>query len=1004
MNHNDKTKAVMSGGYGRAQIIARGMRPIWLVGLFFFAVVFPFLVGRLVLSELKSEYLEARRADLVNRLDNELKLFANDIKLKNYLAANLEKAELACGLPGASKRNCLISQNSLADDVHVQMLSAIASATGARPMLFISSRNNRIEVFHNEKEFSYYPRPGKRAAATLMQEMLNRECLQREEIKSFKPLSAMQQRLLPSFVGAVSGSYFSPLEQKKTVEEGFLDKGQGEKIFSVKRFFFSLNREPVFSYFAVFSESSIPVSRVLEQARDNCRDQQLQRSFTLKKVRALPANRAESLADLQLFRPLNFEIFRAGSHQNRELLRILYKRGELQKSPYLLGFLSARVKSNALREIDFVTWFSLSGLIVIFFSMIFMHSLLQQQLPIEDIRKKLLAAFLIATFIPAGIFFYAWSGFIEHKISFDNRKNLEALENQLKMLELSFKSEDEFLRSDFNKTLERIEEVNRGSKEELEKLIIDEMLPHLCSIVFLRNDGLMIESYQKKKSLTILDSSSARLSREILIASIYNFFKLAGFLKPGFVEKIFNSPSGKKIQAIGSLLMPMDAENLSESEAVPFTISKDEGNFRFITYKITSAEMTGIPTISYLIIMEDLGTLIGELLIRLAQSNDLYHSISEIGSRNTVFIQTHDIEATRPDFSRVWPQKATLDENERQAVNAIAQGETDYSCFLDDVAGLTTLTVARRISGFPLVAVSTLKTDRSFSLVALYSALPLTIYFLIIISLFSTILARLFLSPIDSLLQAVEGLESGQERFIQNQFNNEIAEMTDEFNNLLRGMRERRTLGRFLSSEAIDTIEQESRELVTVKGKTAWRSVLFCHIKDFNRLVENLPPEKLIILLNCFFSEMEKCIVASGGQIDKYIGDAIMAVFAPADVNTSADLACGAAGRMISQLPSLNDRLAKLGLDAVQVGIGISTGNVITGRIGANESRQDYTVIGDKVNLAARLESLCHNLPDAAVLIDENTKQGSQFKTDFYREVKVKGKNEAEKVFMLRAI
>lgn len=1008
MKRQLKLETAKATGQERKRIIARGMRPARLIVLFFFAVVFPFLAGRLVLTELKSEYVDACRADFINRLDNELELFANDLKLKNFLKLNLEKAELACGLPGGNNHQILVAQNSIEEDIHAEMLAAIASTTGAQPMLFISSRDNgrNIEIFHNEREFAYYPKPGSRAAKTLMQEMVNRECVLRENMKAFKPLTSLQQKLLQSFVGAISGNYFSPLEQLEIIEEGFLDKGQGEKIFSIKRFFFSLDKECVFAYFAIFSESSLNLYKVLEQARRNCRDPYLQRSYVLKKAVSLPVNRFKKTSELQLFRPLSFEIFRAGSHQDRELLRIIHNRGGLQKSPYLLGFLSASVKKNLSEEMDFVSWFSLSGLIVVFLGMLFLHSLMQQQLQIQDIRKKLLAAFLIATFIPAGTFFYAWSGFVKHSASFENRKNVEALENQLKMLELSFKSEDEFFRNVFSGTLEKMRKINNGSKEELQKVIGDAMLPHLSSIVFLRNDGLMIEKYQEKTSVPILNSSNVQLTREILIASIYNFFRLSGLLKPDFARKIFNSPSGKKIRAIGSVLMPMDAENLTESEGVPFTISKDEGNFRFITYKIKSEEMAIIPTVSYFIIMEDLGPLIGELLIRLAQRNDLYHSFSEIGSRKTVFVQTHDLEATRPDFSRVWPKKSRFEENERLAIKAISQGETDYSQLDQSEAGLITITVARRISGFPLIAVSTLQARRNMSLAALsdYSALPLTLYFLIIVSLFSTILARLFLSPIASLLQAIKGVENGHERFILNHFDNEIARITDEFNNLLKGMRERRTLGRFLSSEAIDTIEHESRALVTVKGKTAWRSMLFCHIKEFNQLVETLPPEKIIRLLNCFFAEMEKCIVASGGQIDKYIGDAIMAVFVPADNQNSSEAACRAAIMMMAKLPDLHEKLARLELEAVQIGMGVSSGNVIAGRIGANESRQDYTVIGDKVNLAARLENLSQTLTEPAVLIDENTAEnlGDQFNPVFYRQVKVKGKNEAEKVFKLR--
>jgi len=135
-------------------------------------------------------------------------------------------------------------------------------------------------------------------------------------------------------------------------------------------------------------------------------------------------------------------------------------------------------------------------------------------------------------------------------------------------------------------------------------------------------------------------------------------------------------------------------------------------------------------------------------------------------------------------------------------------------------------------------------------------------------------------------------------------------------------------------------------------------SILFSDIRSFTNLSEELGAAGVVDMLNEYFSFMEDILKGNGGVIDKYIGDAIMALFGvPAKLGKDADRAVKAALDMLAALDVLNKDRGARGQKAIAIGVGISTGEVIAGNIGS-PTRMNYTVIGDTVNLASRIESL----------------------------------------------
>ncbi|HSS22263.1 MAG TPA: adenylate/guanylate cyclase domain-containing protein [Pyrinomonadaceae bacterium] len=167
----------------------------------------------------------------------------------------------------------------------------------------------------------------------------------------------------------------------------------------------------------------------------------------------------------------------------------------------------------------------------------------------------------------------------------------------------------------------------------------------------------------------------------------------------------------------------------------------------------------------------------------------------------------------------------------------------------------------------------------------------------------------------------------------------------------------------------------ENPESFKLGGVNQTITVLFADIRGFTRISEHAPPEKIVSLLNRYFSAMTDIIFAHGGTLDKYLGDGLMALFgAPTTTPEDASNALNAAVAMQRRLLGINLELQKEGLPEVGVGIGLHTGEVTVGYIGS-ERRSEYTAIGDSVNTASRLES---NAKGGEILISDATAQAAR--------------------------
>ncbi|MBK1988041.1 adenylate/guanylate cyclase domain-containing protein [Sphaerospermopsis aphanizomenoides BCCUSP55] len=197
-----------------------------------------------------------------------------------------------------------------------------------------------------------------------------------------------------------------------------------------------------------------------------------------------------------------------------------------------------------------------------------------------------------------------------------------------------------------------------------------------------------------------------------------------------------------------------------------------------------------------------------------------------------------------------------------------------------------------------------------------------------------------------------------------------------------------------------------------LEAKEMVATVLFSDIRSFTSISEGMKPKELLNWLNTYLAAMAECVQEHHGVIDKYIGDAVMAVFGIPFPHTQAEEiqqdainAVAAAMSMQKRLISLNQELERLGQPAISIGIGIHTGLVVAGSIGGS-ARLNYSVLGDAVNIAARLEQLNKNVKEGnphSILISETTFHHikSHFPTQKVEEMQLRGRQQLTMIYSI---
>lgn len=277
--------------------------------------------------------------------------------------------------------------------------------------------------------------------------------------------------------------------------------------------------------------------------------------------------------------------------------------------------------------------------------------------------------------------------------------------------------------------------------------------------------------------------------------------------------------------------------------------------------------------------------------------------------------------------------------------------------------------------------------------------------------IFAAFVTRSLVDPIKRLLGGTRAVEDGDlEVEIQVRTRDEIATLATSFNHMVVGLREkeriRATFGQYVDPRIVKNLLEN--RLAADRGERQVMTVFFSDLEGFTRMCEGLTPDAAVRFLNRYFSMMSEVVRGQQGIVDKYIGDSVMAFWGPpfTDPADHARLGCIAALQQMQKMEDFRAGLPELfgvrhGLPEVNVRMGIASGEVTVGNIGSETSR-GYTVIGDTVNLASRLEQ-ANKFYGTRILVSEGTRNLAG-DTLAFREIdslRVAGKLEPVKVYEL---
>ena len=268
-------------------------------------------------------------------------------------------------------------------------------------------------------------------------------------------------------------------------------------------------------------------------------------------------------------------------------------------------------------------------------------------------------------------------------------------------------------------------------------------------------------------------------------------------------------------------------------------------------------------------------------------------------------------------------------------------------------------------------------------------------------------LATLLARPIHRLMEATDAVAQGDFSVeVPVTTRDELGVLTESFNRMAKSLREKEMIKvaftRYVPREVVEEVLKDP-EHPMLTGERRDATVLFCDIRGFTSMSERLTPVQVVSVLNEFYTLMIETVSKHDGTLNKFQGDAVMAVFgAPIAHPDHAARAVKTALDMRTAVAELGRRRRALGEDAFEVGIGVSLGEVVAGSVGTEE-RMEYTVIGDSVNIASRLQD---RAKPGSILLTRRTYEAVKDLVDAKSlgAMKVKGKEEEVEVYEVRGL
>lgn len=277
----------------------------------------------------------------------------------------------------------------------------------------------------------------------------------------------------------------------------------------------------------------------------------------------------------------------------------------------------------------------------------------------------------------------------------------------------------------------------------------------------------------------------------------------------------------------------------------------------------------------------------------------------------------------------------------------------------------------------------------------------ISVIFIAIGLLIAYALAKVLTGPIYTLAVGMQIVAQGDlNQQVKVTYKDEIGKLTESFNQMVLSLREKLHMEKYLSHSALKSI-RKSRDMSELKlgGERKYVTALFSDVRNFTEMSEKMSPEEILEVLNTYLNLQAKIVSNRGGIVDKYVGDEIVAIFEGKGQEINA---VRAAIEIQQFCRTLNWARAKLGKKQMNVGIGLNSGDVVMGNMGSQE-QMNYTVIGDNINLTARL---CSAAAAGQVVISKATADavGKAATLHKLEPIKVKGKEKPVEIFEAAAV
>ncbi len=393
----------------------------------------------------------------------------------------------------------------------------------------------------------------------------------------------------------------------------------------------------------------------------------------------------------------------------------------------------------------------------------------------------------------------------------------------------------------------------------------------------------------------------------------------------------------------------------------------------------------------------------GSVLACLVSAENLMKAFQSRGGITTVFMinDAGDVIA-HPDTNIVISggNYIELPIVKMMMTSRIDNGQTRYR----DEKGIFHIGSFRKIPTGGLGVIATVEELKAFEEV--YRIQRRNIYIMVIVLTIVVMIIFYFgktiTTPIIDLVWATKKIKEGDYRVdILPTTRDEIGELTTSFIEMGRGLEEREKIksafGKFVNKEVA---EAAMRGSLALGGERKTVAILFSDIRSFTAISEKLQPEEVVEFLNQYMTRMVECVNTTGGVVDKFIGDAIMAVWGtPVSRGNDTEYAINSALLMRKSLIEFNAERGGPGRPVIKIGCGINTGIVLAGQIGS-EDRMEYTIIGDAVNLASRVETLTKPF-GTDILISEDSYELVKdiFSVVPMKAIKVKGKEKPQQIY-----